>query len=264
MQIHRGVTGTMPYAETGSGRPLAVFGGLAPVTGVDGDGLIKPMLAPLGRLRESRRVLLFNRRPGLPRGMTMAELAAEHAAALQALAGEPVDLIGTSTGGSIAQQVAADHPDVVDRLALVSTACRLGPTGRAMQAEVGRLLRAGHPRRAAAVAAGSMVPRWCGRNLARGAAALLASHLIPTDADGADLATTIEAEDGFDLAGCPMITAPTLVLAGARDRFYAPELFAETARLIPGARLELVIGKGHITVLSDRGARTALADFLAA
>jgi len=33
--------------------------------------------------------------------------------------------------------------------------------------------------------------------------------------------------------------APTLVLAGSADRFYSPELFAETARLIPASRLRV-------------------------
>ena len=42
--------------------------------------------------------------------------------------GTHVDVVGTSTGGSIAQQLAADHPETVRRLALLSTACRLGTT----------------------------------------------------------------------------------------------------------------------------------------
>ena len=36
------------------------------------------------------------------------------------------------------------------------------------------------------------------------------------------MAVTIEAEDDFDLARCPPIGAPTLILAGRDDRFYSP------------------------------------------
>jgi pimeloyl-ACP methyl ester carboxylesterase len=53
--------------------------------------------------------------------MSMAALAAEHADALREAFAEPVDLLGMSTGGSIAQQLAAEHPRVVRRLVLVST-----------------------------------------------------------------------------------------------------------------------------------------------
>jgi hypothetical protein len=38
------------------------------------------------------------------------------------------------------------------------------------------------------------------------------------------MATTIESEDSFDLAACPTIGAPTLILAGRDDRFYSREL----------------------------------------
>lgn len=51
---------------------------------------------------------------------------------------------------------------------------------------------------------------------------------------------TVAAEDSFDASSqLHRITAPTPLVAGARDRFYSPELFQETAERIPGARLRL-------------------------
>jgi hypothetical protein len=44
--------------------------------------VVNSALHPLLPLAASRRLVLFNRRARLPRGMTMAELAAEHAEAL--------------------------------------------------------------------------------------------------------------------------------------------------------------------------------------
>ena len=117
----------MPYAAVGGGPPLVVFAGLMPVTGVGGDALVNSALHPLLPLARSRRLVLFNRRAGLPRGMTMGELAGEHAEALRDAFAAPVDLVGTSTGGSIAAQLTADHGELVGRLALISAACRLGP-----------------------------------------------------------------------------------------------------------------------------------------
>jgi pimeloyl-ACP methyl ester carboxylesterase len=51
----------------------------------------------------------LNRRGELPVGM-MPMLAAEHAEAMGGEFGEPVDVLGSSTGGSIAQQLAAACP----------------------------------------------------------------------------------------------------------------------------------------------------------
>jgi pimeloyl-ACP methyl ester carboxylesterase len=155
--IERGMLERYPFAALGSGDPVVVLAGLMPTTGVDGDGTVRAALGSLGLLAPRRRLVLLNRRPGLPRGMTMAALAAEHAEAIRAGLPAPVDVIGTSTGGSIAQQLAADRPDVVRRLVLVSSACRLGPEGRRLQRRVAARLRAGARRRAGAVLAASFV-----------------------------------------------------------------------------------------------------------
>jgi pimeloyl-ACP methyl ester carboxylesterase len=254
--------GPLPFAAVGAGRPLVLLAGLSPTTGVQGDGMLRVTLAPVAELARSRRVVVFNRRPRFRRGMTMAELAAEHAEAIQQGLGGPVDVVGVSTGGSIAQQLAADHPGAVARLVLVSTACRLGAEGRRLQRRVAARIRAGAPRKAFSVMAAGIVPPGPGQVAAAAAAWLLGPWVIRNAGDLDDMANTIEAEDVFDLATCPVIDARTLILAGADDRFYAPGLFEETARLIPGSELHLVPGRGHVTVMSDRDARSALTSFL--
>jgi pimeloyl-ACP methyl ester carboxylesterase len=211
-----------------------------------------------------RRLVVLNRWPGLPDGLSMAELATGHADAIRAGLAVPVDVIGMSTGGSIALQLAADHPDTVRRLALLSTACRLSPFGRASQSRVAALLRAGKTRPAVRFAAGILAPRGL-RGIAGGIGWLTAQRVITNPQAAADLIATIGAEDGFDLARCRTpIAARTLLIAGARDRFYSRHLFEATAALIPNSTLRLVPGRGHLSVTRDRGARAALADFLAA
>jgi pimeloyl-ACP methyl ester carboxylesterase len=196
--------------------------------------------------------------------MTMAELAAEHAEAITLGLATPVDVVGTSTGGSIAQQLAADHADVVRRLVLVSTACRLGPEGRRIQRQVAARLRAGARRQAFAVMAAALVPPGRGRIAAGSVAWLVGPWLITDPAGLDDMATIIEAEDEFDLATCRApIQAPTLIVAGRDDRFYTRDLFHETARLIPHSHLHLLENRGHISVMNDRRFRAALTDFLA-
>jgi pimeloyl-ACP methyl ester carboxylesterase len=254
--------GGLPYFATGSGPPLVVLGGLAPDTGVESDSAVRMNSGFVKPFATRRRVHFFNRRPGLPRGMTMADLASEHADALREGFGAPVDLFGMSTGGSIAQQLAADHPDVVRRLVIVSSACRLGSNGRELQRRVAARIRGGASRQAFAVMAAGLVPRHRGRLPAALLAWLLAPHLADPD-DLADMATTIEAEDGFDLAACDSaIAAPTLLVAGGRDVFYERELFDETARLIPGSRLSVHERRGHATVTMRRDVGPEILRFL--
>jgi pimeloyl-ACP methyl ester carboxylesterase len=83
--------------------------------------------------------------------------------------------------------------------------------------------------------------------------------------DPSDMLVTVAAEDTFDASpGLPHVTAPTLLVAGDRDRFYSPELFRETAERIPGARLLLYPGKGHAGVLTHRPANRKIVAFLTA
>jgi pimeloyl-ACP methyl ester carboxylesterase len=239
---------------------LVLLAGLTPEAGVSTGSLRRLHESAMRPWARDREVFYVNRRPGLPRGMTMAALAAEHAQALREVFNEPVDLLGASTGGSIAQQLAAQHGDVVRRLALVSTGCRLGPNAKLLQRQIAARARAGATRQAAAVMAGALAPP-----ALRLPAACLGWLLLPrsfSESGWQDMATTIEAEDEFDLARLPSVRAPTLLVGGGRDRFYDRELFEETARLIPGCMLEMHPKRGHITVLSDPRAVAQIRGFL--
>jgi pimeloyl-ACP methyl ester carboxylesterase len=247
----RGTIGRLPYLAVGSGPPLLFLGGLSLEAGVEAAGTEWMNAWLLQPFAKRRRVIFVNRRRGLPTGMSMAALAQEHADAIRSLGAGPVDVAGISTGGSIAQQLAADHPDVVDRLVLLCTACRLGPEGRTLQRRVAARVRRGARRQALAVMVAALVPAGRGRLAAAALAWLAGPRLLAGGDDLADMATTIEAEDAFDLAdGARPIEAPTLILAGSEDRFYNPELFAETAQLIPRSRLRVLEGRGHVSVAS--------------
>jgi pimeloyl-ACP methyl ester carboxylesterase len=264
VEIERGKLGAIPYAAVGAGRPVVVSAGLWPTTGVDGDRFVRGVLAPVRGLAAQRRLFVVNRRAGLPASLTMSDLAAEYADSIRGHLDGPVDLVGTSTGGSIAQQLAADHPGLIRRLVLLSTACRLGAYGRELQSLVAAELRAGRVRRALGVGAADLAPPGL-RTLARGVGWAAARRVVTSAEGAADLAATLEAEDGFDLARCERpIQAKTLIIGGGRDRYYSADLFEETAALIPGSLLRLFPRRGHIAVTTDRRAQAMLAGFLTA
>lgn len=263
MRVETGeLAGGLPYAAFGEGPPLLVLGGLTadhrPPDSMD-RWLLRGTFG--GPFLRTFRVHAVSRRAGLPRGTTMADLAEHVAVAIRADLDGPVRLVGVSTGGSIALQTAIDHPDVVDRLVVLASACRLGETGRDAQRRLAELTLAGRHREAWGVLGGAVSTGPAGR--AAFAAMLWATGPWNAPHDPSDMLTTIAAEDAFDAtAELGRIRASTLVVGGALDGFYAPELFEVTARGIPGARLVLRPRRNHVRVLRDHVVRLELARFL--
>ena len=206
------------------------------------------MLGAYRPLERDCTITLVNRRPGIAAGTTIADLAGDAAAMIRSTFGGPVDLVGTSTGGSVALQLAIDHPDVVRRLVVHSAAYTLGPEGRRIQRLAAECARGGDWRAVARLMMEWARPR---RGMARlvfplvmpvGTVVLAAGH----PRDPSDFIALIEAEDVFDCRdGLGRIQAPSLVAAGMDDPGYTPQLFRDTAAGIPAARLALYEKMGH-------------------
>ncbi|HEX7094846.1 MAG TPA: alpha/beta hydrolase, partial [Acidimicrobiales bacterium] len=215
----------------------------------------------VGPLPRRFTVHLLGRRAGQPPGTTMHDLAADVATAITRELGGPVPLMGVSTGGSIALQVAIDHPSLVQRLVVVGAAARLSDAGRDAQRRLAELTEQGRPRDAwATVGRMSAGSELGGRVM--GAMMWLGGR-ASDPADPSDMIVTIRAEDAFDvLDDLERITAPTLVVGGGRDRFYDQHVLRETARRIPDATLVLYPTKGHAGVITHRPAQRAILQFL--
>jgi pimeloyl-ACP methyl ester carboxylesterase len=255
--------GGLPYLAVGQGPPLVVFSGLT-AEHANPTGLARrlqlQMLKPMAR---HFTVYAVNRKPGLPAGTTIKDLAGHYAEAIAHEFPGPVSVQGISTGGSIAQQFAVDHPQLVHRLVLAATACRLSPHGRAVQRRFAELIRDGRPRRAYAALGPALAATAAGGRTYAALMWLFGSSQAPDDSS--DMLLTVVAEDVFDAAPeLHRITAPTLLVVGGRDRYYSPELFRETAERIPNARLALYHDKGHAGVLTHGPAIREIVDFLRA
>jgi pimeloyl-ACP methyl ester carboxylesterase len=235
--------GNVPCLTVGDGPPLVSVLGLTPEHDLP-TGLERRMvLAHARHLAGDFTVHVVNRKRGLRAGESMSEIAGHLAAAIDHDIGEPVFLVGTSTGGSVALQLAIDRPNLVRRLVVVSSAYRLGQRGRQLQVEMARLIRAGQPREAWAAVLAAMVPGPLD-GPARTVARVAAGRMVPDDPT--DALVTLDAEDAFDVrADLPRITAPTLVIGGGKDSFYETDLFRGTAAGVQDGRLHLFPGWGH-------------------
>lgn len=244
----------LPCLSIGAGPPLVVL--LHTPQAANPEGLARwstmRLLRPFAR---HFTVHLVNRPPGLPATTTMADLADVHAQAITSTFDGPVNMLAISTGGSIALQLAADHPDLVDRLVLAGTACTLGPVGK--HAQRAYIERARQGRRPSPALAEVVTESAIGRRL-------LAGLLWLSDgsrADYTDAVVVLNAEDGFDLRGrLHDIKAATLLIQGEEDLVYPLELARQTVEGIPDAQLVVYPGRSHSGTFTDgRFAPDALA-----
>lgn len=244
----------LPHLSFGQGPPLVVLLYTPRAAAPEGPARwsMTRMLRPFA---EHFTVHVVIRPPGLPPATTMAELAAVYAGAIEARFEDLVKVLAVSTGGSVALQLAADHPHLVDRLALGGTAATLGPVGR--RAQRAYIDRARQGRRPSPALAEVVTESAIGRRL-------LAALLWLSDGGGADhtdAVTMLNAEDGFDLRGrLSDIRAPTLLVQGGEDVVYPVELARQTVEGIPDARLIVYQGRSHSRTFTDkRFARDTLA-----
>lgn len=230
------------YETLGDGPPLLLLQGLGYARRGWG-----PVVEPLA---ERFRVTFYDNRgigeSDKPEGpYTARQLADDAAAVLDALGVAEAHVVGASLGGMAAQELALAYPERVDRLVLACTTP--GGAGAHPMPERTVALFAEAPALAPEVA----LRRFVANSLAPSAPEELVDEIYrwrlanPPDPQGwqaqAAAGTTY---DGSNRAR--EIAAPTLVLHGTEDNVVDPRNAALLGELIPGARVELLEGCGHL------------------
>jgi 3-oxoadipate enol-lactonase len=257
------------HEVAGEGPPVLFIGG----TG--GDLRAKPNVFD-GPLARSFTVASFDQR-GLGRSTkvdrhsTMADYGADAAGLLDHLGWARAHVVGVSFGGMVAQELAIARPDLVDRLVLCCTSS--GGAGGASYPlhELRDLEPDVRRRRQLAISDTRYDEAWQAAHPAEAAKLLERMHASDAAAEthaATDPAAALGARrqlesrkdhDTFDRLD--RITATTLVAAGRYDGI-APIANSEAlAARIPRARLDVFEG-GHLFLLQDRAAWTAIIDFL--
>ena len=246
MAKRRAITGYssngLPYACIGNGeRNLIIFGGLDFRHKPPSHIMLWMSTGYLRGLADSYKIYIVSRRPGLPPGYSLSDMSDDYAVMIRNELGGAADIIGVSTGGTIAQHFAIDHPDLVRRLVLAMTGFRLTEEGKELQMQVADLARKGNRRAAGALLGTAIMRKGVAKHVFKWSMWLLGPLIIPTDPS--DGIVEIEAEDRHDLGDrLDKIKADTLVIGGEEDLFYPVR---ETARKIPNARLVLYPNLGH-------------------
>jgi pimeloyl-ACP methyl ester carboxylesterase len=233
----------LPHARlTGGSRTLLVLEGLTLENKAPSRRALRLLRWAYKRYLTDYTVYQVARRHGLPAGATTRDMAGDYARWAQGRFDGPVAVIGFSTGGEIAQYLAADHNQLVGRLVLSDTGSRLGEDAKALLRAARDKATRGRAAEAQADVAAHMDFGRLGGRLVR----LLGKRMMKEPADPSDYVATLDADLAHDATqALPRINAPTLVIAGTRDFFYPEPIVRETAERIPDATLRLYEGVGH-------------------
>ena len=186
---------------------------------------------------------------GLPNGV--ADLSAEVVKLLNHLGIRKTHVLGTSLGGFVAQELALERPDLVDRLVLVCTSYGAkgpeslspwalkdmigwpsltveGATRRGLQTATSEVYRAERPEEF------EQIVRW----------------RLADSSSLSDYYQQATAGAQFDVSrAVRSITSKTLVIHGAEDRYVPLANAAALAEAIPNAKLRVLADAGHLVFI---------------
>ena len=249
------------WESTGAGAPVLLVMGL----GMNATGWWRTV--PV--LSESLRVIAFDNRGAgrsdKPEGPYSVAQMADDAMAVLDAAGEPAaHVYGISLGGMIAQEIALRHPERVRSLVLGATT----PGGeRAVPLDddvVAFFMRRREmPAHEAAWASvpysyGEQTRLHGGQRIAEDVEQRLRYPIEPVGYAG-QLGAALYHDTSDRLAD---LSLPTLVVHGDADRIVPTGNGRVLAEAIPGARLELLAGAGHLYPTDAPAADRAVLDFL--
>ena len=262
--LHNGTVGLaqgeMEYIRFGSGsRNLIMLPGL-------GDGLrtVKGTAAPMAlmyrQFAKDFTVYMFSRKTPLPEGYTTREMARDQAEAMNLLGISKADVFGVSMGGMIAQYLAVDFPEKVNKLILTVTCPEPNPLLEESIGEWVALAKQGDH----AGFMDSNLRRIYSEEYYRKnkwTAPLVGALTKPKSYERffvqAEACLTHNAKEELY-----QISAPTLVVGGEKDLALGGEASKEMAAIIPNAKLKMYPHWGHGLYEEEKDFNKLILEFL--
>ena len=252
-------TGDLDYIRFGSGKKrLVMIPGLG-----DGlktvDGMALPFALLYRALTGDFTVWVFSRGRELEAHTGTRAMAAELNAAMEALGLTRAAVLGVSQGGMIAQWLAIDHPERVEKLVLTVTLGRPNDTAREVITRWTEMAARGDYR---GLMRDTAERSYSEKRLRqeRLTLRLMGSIGKPKSFDRFLIqAASCVSHDAWE--ALPRIACPTLVIGGTDDRIVTGRASEELAARIPGAELKMVERLGHGLYEEDPDFIQTVADF---
>ena len=237
----------IPYARFGMGeKALLVFSG-GPGNDPPSGLMLRNFTSRFKRLAQNYVIYFVTRKFGLPEGYTTRDMSEDYAVMIRdEFDGGPVDVVGMSYGGLIAQHLAADHPTLIRRLIIAMAAYNVGDKGKQFDTINSELMSQGKIREALTSSISIVYPRGIKKHLLKFFMWLFGPLISSKPTHPMDLLVEAKAEcEHGSKNRLVEIKVPTLVIAGDSDFAFPEQLYRETAAGIPNARLILYEGVGH-------------------
>ena len=251
---------SMNYITFGSGEKNLIM-----IPGVgDGlrtmKGLAIPMALLYGRFAKDYTVYLFSRKNHMPEKYSTRKMARDQKEAMDMLGIKNADIIGVSQGGMIAQHLAIDYPEVVNKLVLVVTAARKNQYTQAALSGWIEMAKRGDYRR---LMVDSMKKMYTKEYLKKNPWALKLAGKVgkPKSFDRfITMAYACIYHDTYEKLD--KIQAETLVIGGEKDRTLGGKASLELAERIPNAKLKIYPQYGHALYEEAKDFNQVVLEFL--
>ncbi len=250
----------MNYLSFGSGaKNLIIFPGL-------GDALktVKGTAVALALMyrifAKDYTVFVFSRKNQLEQGCSTKDMAEDQAAAMKKLGISKASVMGISQGGMVAQYLAADYPELVEKLVLAVTLCKSNDTVLSVVTNWIELAKANDFK---SIFIDTAEKTYTEKRLKtyRPLYPILSKLSKPKALDRFIIqATACINHNAFDEV--EEIQCPTLVIGGDKDRIVGGDSSNELAERIRGSRLKIYKGLGHGAYEEAKDFNRQVLDFL--
>ena len=249
--------GKIDYAVFGKGsRPLVVIPGLT-LRGVKGAGIGLALM--YRRFCKDYRIYVLDKNSQIDEGCTVKDLARDTAEAMAALGIKNAAVIGISLGGMIAQEIAIEHPELVERLVLGVTCSRVNGTMSSVINKWISLAESGDFGGIVRDMLDVMYSRKYVRRYKWLMPVLIRLSKPKDEARFIRLAKACLTPSSYDILG--RITAKALVLGGEEDKIVTPGGSLEIAEKL-SCDVHMYEGLGHSAYEEARDFNKRIFDFL--
>ena len=252
---------TMEFFRFGTGEEtFVILPGLS-VKSVMGSA--DAVAAQYALLADRFTVYVFDRRSDVPKSYSIYDMAEDTAEAFKELGLKDVCIFGASQGGMIAQVIAAEHPELVKKLILGSSACHADVEEGAVINKWIQMARTGDRLGLYLDFGEKLYPKELFEQY-RDVLVSIAETVTVEELE--KFITVAEGTAGFDIRSkLNSVKCPVLILGAADDAVLDPQASEEIAESLkgnPGVEIFIYDGYGHIAFDTAPDYVKRLYDFL--